>query len=82
MWYKVEYTPTLFYINFGKENDANVLELIINLPRNYIKIEEEKMMYLESSYGINWSRNTIGRVIDVVKLLLPVDLVGGWGTKL
>ena len=61
MWYKVEYISTLFYINFGKKMKENVLELTMNLPRNYVEIEEEEMMYLDGGFRISYSTlfNTI-----------------------
>ncbi|WP_028042335.1 hypothetical protein [Candidatus Stoquefichus massiliensis] len=41
------------------------MEMTMNLPRNYVEIEEEEMMYLDGGYSIDWSRKTTARFIDV-----------------
>lgn len=86
MWYKVEYTPTLFYIKFGKEKEENVMELTMNLPRNYVEIEEEEMMYLEGgilnhvrvvSFAINVGFNWLcsGGAVRTIKKILSASSI-------
>lgn len=36
------------------------MEMTINLPRNYVEIEEEEMMYLDGGDGKNFAKNIYG----------------------
>ena len=62
---KLEVYIYLKVLLYGQEKEWKDIDIIINLPRNYIEIEEEEMMYLDGGYAIDWSRQTTGRVIDV-----------------
>lgn len=52
------------------------MELV--LPRNYVEIEQEEMMYLDGGWSVTVNRKTINQALAWAKGILAKGTLGSW----